>query len=77
MWRSQRELDELDRSIEEKQAEVERRRRHYEEVRDQLARERERITKILLPRRYALQGEAQIFPVAIEIRLPEPKGGAR
>lgn len=77
LWRSQRELDELDRSIEDKQAEVERRRQHYEEVRDQLARERERITKFLLPRRYALQGEAQVFPVAIEIRLPEPKGGER
>ena len=36
-------------------------------------RERERILKHLLPRRYALSGEAQVFPVCIEIRFP---GGA-
>ena len=70
-------MDELDRSIEIKQEELERRRRHYEEIREQLARERERITKVLLPRRYALQGDAQVFPVAVEIRLPYPEGGAR
>jgi len=70
-------MDELDRSIENKQQELERRQRHYEEVRQQLARERERITKFLLPRRYTMQGDAQVFPVAIEVRLPSPEGGAR
>ncbi|HOI54238.1 MAG TPA: hypothetical protein PLP01_03225, partial [Phycisphaerae bacterium] len=68
---------ELERSIEAKEEELKRRQQHYEEVRDQLARERERITKILLPRRYALMGDAQVFPVAVEVRLPAPKGGAR
>jgi superfamily II DNA or RNA helicase len=63
-------LDRMDRSIEEKELEIVRRRRHYEEVRDQLERERERILKHLLPRRYAMPGAAQVFPVAIEIRLP-------
>ncbi len=63
-------LDVLERSIDEKQAEIQRRRHHYEEVRDQLERERERILKYLLPKRYALAGAAQVFPVAIEIRLP-------
>ena len=56
LFESQSFFDELDRSIEIKQEEMERRRRHYEEVRQQLAHERERITKFLLPRRYALQG---------------------
>ena len=69
-------FDDLDRSIETKQEELARRRRHYEEVREQLARERERIMRIVLPRRYALQGETQVFPVAIEVRLPLSKGGA-
>jgi hypothetical protein len=64
-------LDELDRSIEEKQAEIQRRRRHYEEVRSQLERERERIVRYLLPRRHAMPTEAQVFPVCIEIRLRE------
>ena len=63
-------LDRIDRSIEEKQAEIARRTRHYEEVRDQLERERERILKYVLPRRYTLSGEAQVFPVCVEIRLP-------
>ena len=69
-------LDDLARSIEEKQAEIERRKRHYEEVREQLERERERITRHLLPKRHAMAGDAQVFPVCIEIRLPA-EGGAR
>ncbi len=63
-------LDRIDRSIEEKQAEIDRRKNHYEEVRVQLERERERIMKHLLPKRYALSGEAQVFPVSLEVRLP-------
>ena len=55
-------LDAIDRSIEEKQAEIERRTRHYEEVRDQLERERERILKHLLPRRYAMSGSSAGLP---------------
>jgi Helicase conserved C-terminal domain/SNF2-related domain len=66
-------LEQIDRSIEEKKEEIARRTRHYEEVRIQLDRERERILKHLLPRRYALSSEAQVFPVCIEIRFP---GGA-
>ena len=63
-------FDRLDRSIEEKELEIARRRRHYEEVRDQLEQERERILKHLLPKRYAMSGAAQVFPVVVEIRLP-------
>ena len=39
-------------------------------------RERERILKHLLPKRYAMAGTAQVFPVAIEIRLPAVGGRA-
>lgn len=63
-------LDEIDRSIEEKEAELARRRSHYEEVRRQLESERERILKHLIPRRFAMTGPAQVFPVCLEIRLP-------
>jgi len=66
-------VDAIDRSIEEKQAEITRRTRHYEEVRVQLERERERIVRYLLPRRHAMTAVAQVFPVTIEVRLP---GGA-
>ena len=64
-------IAELDRSIEEKRAEIERRKKHYEDVRQQLEKERERILKHLLPRRYAMATAAQVFPVSVEIRLPE------
>lgn len=63
-------IDAIDRSIEEKQEEIARRRRHYEEVRDQLERERERILKNLLPKRYSMAGAAQVFPVCVEVWLP-------
>jgi len=69
-------LEDLARSIEEKQAEIERRKRHYEEVREQLERERERITRHLLPKRHAMAGDALVFPVCVEIRVPA-EGGAR
>jgi len=69
LFENQAELDSLDRSLEYKKEELERRRLHYEEVREQLARERDRILNLLLPNRFALQGEAQIFPVAVEVRF--------
>ncbi|MBK7923167.1 MAG: DNA helicase [Gemmatimonadetes bacterium] len=62
---------ELDRSIAAREEEVGRRRSHYEELRRQLTIERDRILQRVLPKRFALRGETQLFPVAIEIRLPE------
>jgi superfamily II DNA or RNA helicase len=67
-------LEELLRSERAKREELERRREHYEELRAQLGRERERVVEHLIPRRYALRGEAQVFPVAVEIRLPGAPG---
>ena len=64
-------LAEIERSIGEKQEELTRRRRHYEEIRDQLQRERTRILDHLLPARFAMAGDAQAFPVAVEVRLPD------
>ncbi len=63
-------LQELEHSIAEREEEVRRRRRHYEELREQLQRERERVVRQIIPKRYAMRGEAQVFPVAVEIRLP-------
>ena len=65
-------LAEIHQSIDAKREELERRKHHYQEIRDQLQRERTRILDHLLPARYALAGTAQVFPVAIEVRLPEP-----
>ncbi|MBW2065553.1 MAG: DNA helicase [Deltaproteobacteria bacterium] len=68
-----RQLEAIDRSIQEKQEELARRRRHYEEVRTQLERERERILRRLLPKRHSMVDKAQVFPVCVEVRSP---GGA-
>lgn len=64
-------LDRFDRSITEKEQEIERRREHYTEIREQLRRERRRILERLLPARFTLAGEAKVFPVTVEVRLPE------
>lgn len=77
LFDSESHMDQLDRSIQMKEEELERRRYHYEEVRKQLNQERERILKNLLPKRYSMQGDAQVFPVAVEIRLPVPQGGVQ
>ena len=65
-------LARINQSIDAKREEVQRRRHHYEEIREQLRRERTRILDHLLPGRHALAGSAQVFPVAIEVRLPVP-----
>ena len=64
-------LASIEQSIQEKREEIRRRREHYVEIRDQLQRERTRIVEYLLPKRFAMAGEAQVFPVTVEVRLPE------
>jgi superfamily II DNA or RNA helicase len=73
LFDQERRLDELDRDIQSRTEEVERRKRHYEEVRTQLAAERERVIGQLIPRRHSLRGDAQVLPIAVDIILP---GGA-
>ena len=65
-----RELEEMKSKRESKEEELVRRRHHYKEVREQLAKERERITKHLIPKRHTMRGDAQIMPVTVEIVLP-------
>ena len=64
-------LAEIERSIKEKEQELTRRREHYEDIREQLQRERTRILNYLLPKRFVIAGSAQAFPVTVEIRLPD------
>jgi len=66
-------LEKLDASIKEKQEEINRRRSHYNEIRDQLRQDRNRVLNALLPKRFALASEASVFPVTVEIRLPAPE----
>ncbi len=73
LFEAEERLEDIDRSIEEKEKELERRRKHYEDIRAQLEIERDRTLKAL-PKRYAMSGPAQVFPVCVEVRLP---GGSR
>jgi superfamily II DNA or RNA helicase len=70
-------FSELDRATQQRLADLEAeltlRRSHYETVRERLKVEEERTLKNVLPLRYNLRGEAQVYPISIEIRLP---GGA-
>lgn len=62
-------IAELKASRQAKQEEIERRKRQYEEMKSQLERESERVLEKLLPKRYAMRSEAQVFPLAVEIRV--------
>jgi len=64
---------EIERSREEKEQEIKRRRHDYDEIRERLANERTRILERLLPARFTLADEAQVFPVTLEVRLPEQR----
>ena len=64
-------LADLEKDMNAKMEELARRTARYEELREQLTRERKRILENLIPKRYALRGQAQVFPVAVEVRLPE------
>jgi len=60
----QEELENLDQ-------ELHRRRTHYEDLRRELEKEQDRVLKLLIPKRYELHGKVQVFPLTVEIRLPE------
>lgn len=53
------------------EAELQRRSFHFKDLLDRLKADQERVVTKVLPMRYQLRQSAQVFPVAIEIRLPE------
>ncbi len=65
------ELDEEERrSLADKEAELALRRQHYETVIHRLSEEEKRTVDRILPARYCLRGQAHVYPVAVEIRVP-------
>lgn len=66
-------FNQFDMKEKELGAELERRRKHAEEMREYLVAEERRVLDQILPRRYALSDAVRLFPVTLEIRLP---GGA-
>lgn len=59
----------LEESAEAKEQELHRLRTHIADLRGQLAKERDRVMNLLVPRRHTLLGSVQCLPVAVEIRL--------
>lgn len=51
--------------------EIKRRTRHFDDLLERLKAEQERVLKRVVPNRYRLRGSCQVFPVTVEIRLPE------
>ncbi|MGB0333566.1 MAG: hypothetical protein ACPGPE_17300, partial [Planctomycetota bacterium] len=62
-------IAELERDIKSKEAEVKRRKDHWQSLREALDQERVRVLDRVLPRRHRLHGEARAFPVGVEIVL--------
>ena len=67
-------LEQMEKSLEEKQAEIARRTHHYDELREQLSRERDRVINKVIPSRFRMNGQAQVFPVALEVWFPMRTG---
>ncbi|MFH1515547.1 MAG: helicase-related protein, partial [bacterium] len=57
-------------NIRDKEEELKRRTSHYDDLLEYIKNDYERLVKDILPKRYELQYEAQVFPVTVEIRLP-------
>ena len=53
------------------QDELKRRTRHFDDLLERLKLEKTRVLDRVVPLRYALRGQAQVFPVTVEIRFPE------
>ncbi len=64
----QRDLEERLRDLED---ELRRRRGCYQALLDQLKGEQSRVIEQILPQQCRLRGQAQVFPVTVEIRLRE------
>lgn len=60
-----------ERELRDLQDELKRRQSQFGDLLIRLQEEKERILERVLPGRFTLRGGAQVFPVTIEIRLPE------
>ena len=60
----------LEKQLAELEGEVALRRQHYNRWLDTMREEKTRVLERVLPRRYTLRGQARVYPIAVEIRLP-------
>lgn len=60
-----------DAKIRDLEDEIKRRTHHFDDLIERLKLEQERVLKRVVPNRYRQRGNCQVFPVTVEIRLPE------
>lgn len=60
-----------ERRLRDLEDELKRRQNQFGDLQERLSAEKSRILEEVLPRRYRLRGQVQVFPVTIEIRFPE------
>lgn len=63
--------EQAERKLRDLEDELKRRQNQFGDLQMRLSEEKTRILEQVLPRRFALRGEAQVFPVTLEIRFPE------
>ena len=61
---------ELQKQLADLDAELSLRKGHYEQVQLRLVDEERRTLELVIPPRYRLRGQARVYPIAVEIRLP-------
>ena len=71
LFRTEQEEREMADKIRGLEEELRRRRSHYEDLLQQLRLEQDRILVRMLPKRFRLSGKVRVFPVSVELRLPE------
>lgn len=65
--------EKAERELRDLEDELKRRQSQFGDLLDRLKTEKERILKHVVPNRFSLRAEAQVFPVTIEIRFPKVK----
>jgi DNA repair exonuclease SbcCD ATPase subunit len=71
MFRSEQEERKIKEMIGGVEEEINRRTNHYKDLSKHLEEEQKRMIEHMLPKRYTLRDQVQVFPVAVEIRLQE------
>jgi len=64
-------LREQEEALQNIEDELQRRTSHYRDLLELLKADQDRVIRRMLPKRFELRGDVQVFPVAVELRLPE------
>jgi len=66
-------VERAERELRDLEDELKRRQGQFGDLLERLTQEKQRILEQVIPHRFKLRGDAQVFPVTLEIRLPEAR----